>query len=287
MVYFLNDVEQKNLTLNLRPKIRLNPVPEELRGWNWHSAPMKPYYDIKLPMYLICSKYCDSSRDVFLRIVEKEFGEENIQMRIGKAIHEAAEKAVSSAKSLDFDINFELDSVEDSEENEIIKKAVRTVMDYTLSACKTSFLRNKAEQPYANISDIILTSIPYLVEHRMSGELLGCSGLIAVDCYDYMRNIIYDIKYSSFNDFYRLYTTGYALVLESLYEIPVDVGCTIYVNFKNDRLVLKKDLHYIDSNLRSWWVEERDMKAEIVYNEVDPGKAENCPNNCMFKKACG
>jgi len=50
MVYYLNEVELKYLTLNLRPASRLNPVPEGLRGWNWHLPPLKPYYDVKLPM---------------------------------------------------------------------------------------------------------------------------------------------------------------------------------------------------------------------------------------------
>jgi len=51
MVYYLNEVELKYLTLNLRSASRLNPVPEELRGWNWHLPPLKPY-DVKLPMSL-------------------------------------------------------------------------------------------------------------------------------------------------------------------------------------------------------------------------------------------
>lgn len=86
----------------------------------------------------------------------------------------------------------------------------------TLSECKTAFLRAKSEQPYAS-EDILATSIPFLVEHRMDGALLGCSGLISVDYYDYMKNIIFDIKVtSSPNELNRLYTTGYALVMESI-----------------------------------------------------------------------
>jgi len=145
-------------------------------------------------------------------------------------------------------------------------------------------LNAKAEQPYASDEDVISTSIPFLVEHRMDGSLVGCSGIIAVDCYDYMRNIVFDVKVSSSGS--RLYTTGYALVIESLYEIPVDLGCIVNVVFRDDRMTITRDIHYIDANLRSWWIEERDKKAEIVYNQLDPGKPENCNPNCMFRSFC-
>jgi hypothetical protein len=65
MVYYLNEVELKYLTLNLRPASRLNPVPEELRGWNWHLPPLKPYYDVKLPMYATLAEYSHNSHPEF------------------------------------------------------------------------------------------------------------------------------------------------------------------------------------------------------------------------------
>ena len=295
MVYFLNEVEQKYLTMNLRPKIRSNPVPEELRGWNWNTPPLKPYYDIKLPMYLICSKYCETSRDVFLAMVEKVPASETFHVKLGKAVHEAVADAIKKARNLSFDTMREMKEKDYGEKR--ISKAAELAWSYTISACRWSFLKARAEQPYASVQDILLTSMPFLVEHRMSGELLGCSGLIEVDCYDYLRNIVYDIKVSvsqkeiSKNSSFRLYTTGYALVLESLYEIPIDVGCTVFINFMNfegeeEFLTISKDLHFIDANLRSWWIEERDKKAEIVYNEIDPGKAENCYPGCIFRRAC-
>jgi len=280
MVYFLNEIEQKYLLMHLRPMIRRNPVPEELRGWNWHSPPLKPYYDVKLPMYLICSKYCDTRRDVYLAMVEKAKGEETFNIKLGKAIHDAVSTAINKAKMLDFT------SRPEQHENKSIQEAVDLVWEYTIAESKTSFLKARAMQNFASKEDVILTSIPFLVEHRMSGELLGCSGIIAVDCYDYLRNIIFDVKVGRMDEMNaRLYTTGYALVVESLYEIPVDVGCTVYISFKNG-LSVRRDLHYIDANLRSYWIEERDKKAGIVYNQEDPGKVENCNANCLYRSYC-
>lgn len=280
MVYFLNEIEHKYLTLNLRPKIRQNPVPEELRGWNWHAPPLKPYYDVKLPMYLICSQYCPSMRDVYLTMVERVRGEENFSISLGKAIHNAISQAIKEAKKGSFN------STPPAHENDTINSAVRQVWDYTLALCRSAYLKMRSEQIYASDDDVVLTSIPFLVEHRMDGSLLGCSGIIAVDCYDYMRNIVFDVKVGDLNPKMRLYTTGYALILESIYEIPVDVGCIVSVTFNGNKMSVTKDLHYIDANLRSWWVEERDKKAEIVFNETDPGKADNCSRTCIFRSYC-
>jgi CRISPR-associated protein Csa1 len=272
-MYYLNEVEHKFLTMGLRPKIRQNPVPEELRGWNWNFPPLKPYYDIKLPMWIICNNYCESGRDVYLYMVEKVRGVENHFIRVGKELHRAVAESIQRSKRLEFDhkpdFEFEISN---------------QVWNYTVSACRMNYLKQRSEQPYASEEDVILTSIPFLVEHRMNGELLGCSGLISVDCYDYLHNMVFDLKFSSPGNF-RLYTTGYALVLESLYEIPVDVGCTIYVSTVDGRLAISKDIHYIDANLRSLWIEERDRKAEIVFNEKKPGVI-NCNVNCIFKNYC-
>lgn len=280
MVYYLNELEQKFLTLNLRTIARQNPVPEELRGWNWHSPPLKPYYNVKLPMYLICSTYCPNARDVYLTMVERVRGEESFAVKFGKALHEAVASAVREAKKLNFNSSPPVSG------NEAIDRAVKLIWDYTISACKSAFLKARAEQPYASEEDIVLTSMPFLVEHRMDGSLLGCSGLISVDCYDYLHNIVFDLKLGEVSEKARLYTTGYALVLESLYEMPIDIGCVVSVGFIGERMSISKDLHYIDANLRSWWIEERDRKAEIVFKEADPGLAENCNAYCLFKSAC-
>jgi len=130
---------------------------------------------------------------------------------------------------------------------------------------------------------VILTSMPFLVEHRLDGSLLGCSGIISVDCYDFLHNIVFDVKVGEGRG--RLYTTGYALVIESIYEIPVDIGCVVTLNF-GESLSITKDLHYIDANLRSQWIEERDRKAEIAFKEIDPGKAENCSRFCLYRSRC-
>ncbi len=69
---------------------------------------------------------------------------------------------------------------------------------------------------------------------KISGELIGCNGILSVDCYDYLHNIMFDVKTGIKKEEvnpYKLYATGYALVFESVYEVPVDVGCTVFSKF--------------------------------------------------------
>jgi len=123
--------------------------------------------------------------------------------------------------------------------------------------------------------------MPFLVEHRLDGSLLGCSGIIAVDCYDYLRNIVFELKVGEGKIAHNRLCTSDG----DIYEIPVDIGCVITLSF-GEKLSITKDLHYIDANLRSRWIEERDRKAEMVFKEIDPGKAEDCSKFCFFRSRC-
>ena len=84
---------------------------------------------------------------------------------------------------------------------------------------------------------------------------------------------------------FKLYATSYALVFESIYEVPVDTGCTVFLNLKDDRLLVERDLFHISDDLRSWWIEERYKRLEMVYEEKDPSIAE-CERRCMHEAVC-
>ena len=58
-----------------------------------------------------------------------------------------------------------------------------------------------------------------------------------------------DLKFGPRERFHRLTTTGYALVLESLFERPVDVGCVVYARVVQGRVVVERDFHVIGDEL--------------------------------------
>ena len=137
--------------------------------------------------------------------------------------------------------------------------------------------------------DLMGTAVPFLVEHKLSGELLGLSDILSVDCFDYLRTIMFDLKVTSFQeDWHRLYSLGYALVFESIHEVPVDICCTVYLNIENGKISVQKDLFFANDELRQWWLEERDKKLEIVAERRDPGKPERsqCKEYCQYYKVC-
>ena len=295
-MYFLSDLEHKLLVQRLLPQAREVGVSPELRGWEWYKPPLKPYHETFIPMYNVCSKYCDTGRDVYLRQVQKIEGESNYNITLGLAVHKTVSQAFSYAKKGLFEVKFEEWWVKNAEERlkkkveplTGIKERCKAAWDFVQASAKASYLNATSQQPYATKENLLASSIPFLTEHRLSGRLLGLSGLLGIDCYDYLHCIVFDIKVGikDIKENLRLYPTGYALVLESNYEIPIDIGCTVYVTFRNTKVLIRRDLFIINDDLRSWWIEERDNKAKMVAEKIDPGIPKECWPNCMYIKIC-
>lgn len=293
MVYYISEVEHKNLINNLLPKAREVSVSSELRGWSWHQEPLKPYYaDVKLPMYMVSGTYCPTARDIYLKYVENKEPELNHEVSLGIALHSATGFLYTNLRQNrepKFEEWWAKKNFEVTLKGNIagIKACATLLWEYVLANAKAKKLSAQVEQPYASPEGIINTAIPFLIEHKISGELLGLSDILSVDCYDYLHGVIFDLKSSAIiEDANRLYPTGYAFVFESVYEVPIDIGCVTYVHFKNDRMNLHRDFFVINDDLRSWWIEERDKKLQIVAEKREPKKAEKCPANCIYAAVC-
>ncbi len=301
MVFFLTAQEQKYLLNRILPLAREVGVSQELRGWNWWKEPLKPYYPERISMFSVCGKFCPTSRDVYLMYVEKKPGRRTYEVMLGAIAHNMLEHLFSAARRGEFELSFEdwwqneLRRRNQGEEAQLVRENARTMesclrplWDLCLSQARAAYLETRAAHPYAEEPHLLAVALPFLVEHKLDGSLLGLSGTLSVDCYDYLHHIIFDVKVGGQpRDFYRLYPTGYALVFESLYEVPVDVGCSIHIGFRNGRVSVSKDIFFINDDLRNWWVEERDRKLEIVAQRRDPGKPRECPPGCMFEEVCG
>ncbi len=293
-MFFLPDLDQKKLVNQIHPKARQVGVTEELRGWSWHKPPLKPYYDnTRVPMYAVCSMYCPTRRDCYIGLVKGLRGTPTSKMSLGSAIHETVRTTLASfidGEHLDFEKWYSraLAVKGVASANPEIKEKSREAFELTNASCLSRFSEAQSKQPYSSRRDIMATALPFLVEHRITGELLGLSGLLRIDCYDYLHGIVFDVKVSAEKrDWYRLYATGYALVLESVYEVPLDIGCTVYVNYPRNHITVDRDLFFISDDLRSWWIEERDEKLKIVAQRNDPGFPNTCPEDCQYIRECG
>lgn len=301
-VYFLTDDERKKLLKGYLPKSREQGVADELRGWNWHSPPLDPIYDVRLPLYQIAGKYCSSGRDLYLNRVERKKGKPNTAMQLGLFFHEMIVKILVHTKKLIYQKGIEAEAIlkelasliscfterlnELSAQAPGVHDQAEQIFNYTYSYISCRFREVLARQPYIGEDSLAAQVVPFVLEQRLDGTFLGLSPNLSSDAFVFSEPMIMDLKFGPREPFHHLTTTGYALVMEAIYEYPINIGCIVYVEFKNERLHIEKDFHIINDELRQWFIEERDEKMRMVYNEIDPGKANNCVETCPFYAYC-
>jgi len=135
----------------------------------------------------------------------------------------------------------------------------------------------------AKVADICLD---YGLDRIQYSAFLGLSSHLSVDAFVFSEPMVVDIKFGQRQHFHHLSTTGYALVMESLYEYPINIGCVVYPSFREGRFAVERDFHLIDDELRQWFIEERDEQMRMIHEEIDPGIASECQETCPFWRHC-
>ncbi|MEG3070467.1 MAG: type I-A CRISPR-associated protein Cas4/Csa1 [Peptococcaceae bacterium] len=304
-MYFLTDEERKQLSKGYLPRSRQMEIAEELRGWNWHQPPLAPVYDQRLALYEVANSYCSTNRDLYLRRIDGIKTRPNAAMIRGKIFHDILVRVLVRAKRLIYEkgvgnfqeilkqLNAPLslgflseyqDQLQEAEFSELKKKAV------TLAAFENARVAARVQeilvkQPYIAEDSLAALAIPVVVEQKLDGTFFGLSANLSADAYTFSEPMVLDLKFGRPQKFHQLTTTGYALVMEAIYEYPINLGCLVYAEFKGDRLVVKKDIHVIDEELRQWFIEERDEKMRMVYEEMDPGFGQ-CYDSCPYNLQC-
>lgn len=304
-MYFLSQEERKHLLKGYLPRSREVDIAEELRGWNWNEPPLVPIYDIKLPLYEIANKYCDTGRDVYLKRVENVKVQPNTDMITGSAFHGILVSFIVKAKKLIYNLGVDeytkifdelkvpdynalesQNSLLDATVYESIKSKARLIWEYEYTQAVGRIQDVLARQPYVGEDSLISLALPVIVEQKLDGSFLGLSRYLSADAFTLSEPMVVDLKFGPKKDFHRLTTTGYALVMESVFEFPVNVGCIVYGYFKNNRLIIEKDFHIIDDELRQWFIEQRDDRMRMIYESMDPGVSENCYDSCPYYGVC-
>lgn len=304
-MYFLTDEERKHVIKGFLPKSRELGVADELRGWNWHLPPLAPVYDLRLGVYEIASKYCDSGRDVYLRKIDGIKAQPNKDMIRGSVFHEALVRILVRTKRLIYThgianyqailkglqepVKVDLDKYQpllNPDEVKDLKHKVEIISDFESARIGARIQEILIKQPYVGEDSLVALAIPVVVEQKLDGSFLGLSRNLSADAFTFSEPMVLDLKFGAKKNFHRLSTTGYALVMEAIYEFPINLGCIVYAEFKDERLVITKDIHIIDDELRQWFIEERDEKMRMIYEEIDPGMANKCPDNCPHLVVC-
>lgn len=304
-MYFLNDEERKRLLKGLLPKSRRTDVAEELRGWNWNQPPLEPAYDVPIALYEVAGKYCANARDVYLHRVMGLKGKPNKAMATGTVLHATLAGIVVSAKRLVYQLGVSRHaevlsrlaemgrqttdglppglSPEDEQE---IRRKLGVVRDFAAARIGARIREILAKQPYIGEDSLVSLALPVIVEQKLDGTFLGMSAGLSADALTLSEPMMVDLKFGQMEPFHRLSTTGYAMVTEAMYEYPVNLGCVVYVDFREDRLTIRRDLHIIDDELRQWFIEERDAKMRMINDERDPGVPEGCRTTCPYHGTC-
>jgi len=312
-LYLVPDDVKRRILRRYRRRSREVVVDERFRGWAWEHPPLDPPYDIYLPLSEIASRYCETMRDIYLRHVEHIRKPTNVKMIEGRLYHQAVTQAFEIAKRILYsegvltgnDLTERMNAVRDATLDKMLREVPRPEIvpekGWDKDACRKNMLwlwnttasqiaasvdRVLSTQPYIGLDALVNTAVPVVVEQRLDGRNIGLSGHLSADAYG-SEGIIMDIKTGRLRRFHRFTTTGYALVIESIHEYPVDVGCIIYCWFDNpERPTVKYDVHSIDEPLRQEFVDLRDDAMRIVYEERDPSLPQHCYEDCPYWEYC-
>lgn len=301
-MYFLSDEERRYVQRRLLPEARQRPVADELRGWSWARPPLQPIYAAPLAVYEVAGKYCPTGRDVYLRRVERLGARPNRGMVEGRTLHQLVAELLVEAKRLIYQHGAgcleALDALRaqpwpaveplplGSSELGELRGKLDAVRAYEARRIVERVQDVLARQPHAGPDTLVALALPVSSELRLNGTYLGLSPHLAADGVLFAEMMVADLKFGPREDFHRLTTTAYALVLESLHEVPIDVGCIVYVSFRQGRVLVERDFHLISDELRHWFLVERDEKMRLVSEELDPGLPAVCPRACPYLRMC-
>ena len=301
-MYFLSEEERRYVLRKLLPEARREPVHDELRGWSWHQPPLAPIYEAPLGLWEVAGHYCQTGRDLSWRRVEKQRAAPNVAMVLGGALHGVMTELILAAKRAIYtqgrgciEVLAGLPTPEvaapDVERLPAAEREALGKRAETLAAFERRRIVERAEdilvrQPHIGPDALAAWALPIVVEQRLDGRFLGLSSHLSADAFAFGEPMIADLKFGPRQPFHRLTTTGYALVLESLTEMPIDIGCVVYPSFDGDSLRLERDFHRIDDELRQWFVEARDERMRLVEEGIDPGKPGTCAPDCPYAELC-
>jgi len=305
-MYFLNEEEKRLLLRRILPEARQKEIAQELRGWNWDKPPLSPIYSsIKLGVAEIANNYCTTNRDLYLRRVMNIKMPQNRAMLEGGIFHDVLCNLIINVKKLIYlygtsclkhlntlkkekilkisDLTENLLSPEDIAS---IKEKIDIIWEYELHNIYTRIQNVLISQPYVGPDALVALALPISVEQKLNGAFIGLSSHLSADAFIFSEPMVVDIKFGKKQEFHKLSVTGYALVMESLYEYPINVGCIVYPSFNGDQLKIERNFYFIDDELRQWFIEERDERTRMIYEEIDPGVAKDCPETCPLWREC-
>ncbi len=281
-------------------------VDERLRGWAWSVRPLKPPYDISVPVSAITQGYCGNMRNVFIRHVmgvePGTTGREYDDYVFNYLVTEAYCHAKKEIYCRGVMSGTELKSIMDSYYNSVVEALrslgenvvdlkerlgwMRMVWGMITDQIETAVDTVLAGQPHIGTDELVNAALPIIISNRFVGERLGLANSFSSYIWMPERTVI-NLRMGRRLRFHRLATVASAFFAECIYEQPIDVGCILYANLGGtDGLELEYDIFSIDDSARREMIDLRDQALQIVHLRKDPGIADFCPPECPYYHVC-
>jgi CRISPR-associated protein Csa1 len=276
--------EKKRLLRGTIPRARKLSVDDTLRGWSWSSPPLLSPYEVPLGLSEVANAYCTSGRDIYARRVLGAEPEPNEKMLLGGALHATLRDWTVHAKKILYvcgaeDVEEAMREIRGFPKPDLSE--ARALVRYETDALEFRLREALSQFPRIQTDALVAQVLPVTLGQMLDGSFLGLSCHLSTDLLNLGERCILNIIFNDHKrDFHPRTLAGYALVLEAVYEFPVDVGVTVYASFKNGRLHIEREFAVIGDELRMGFVEVRDEKQRMVADELDPGPCEGCEEWC-------
>ncbi len=250
-----------------------DPIPSELRGWSWDRPPVKPraYLGLGVSEIAFASECGFKSLWLRRRGVRIDVGE---PARVGLVIHEIFHMASSDLRSL------------------LPRLSPWDAVEVLLRRAQSRVSRLSKERWAVNLYKALITSwageassaklyygspglgfLPWLAEYKVDGSPLGLSKNIRVDAIA-EAGVVVEVKYGKPSNWHYLSLAGYALALESFYEVPVDYGVLLTVSINNGEPVVSVEPVYVSAEYRRRFLEVRDDAIDVLLSNTEPPEVE-------------
>lgn len=286
-MYMPTAEERKRLLRGTIPRARKLGVDDTLRGWSWSAPPLLSPYDVPLGLSEVAGAYCETGRNVYARRVLGAEPEPNEKMLLGSRLHDTLREWTVHAKKELYRHGAEAPEEAIREIRAFPEPGLpeaQALVAYEADALEFRLREALGQFPRIGTDALVARVLPVTLGQMLDGSFLGLSKHLSTDLLHLGEPCVLDVIFCDHKrDFHPLTLAGYALVLEAVYEFPVDVGVTVYARFggsQNGRLHIEREFAVIGDELRMEFIEIRDEKQRMVADELDPGPCEGCEEWC-------
>ncbi len=299
-MYWLDHADLQLISRRLGPQARSQPVVEDLRGWRWDRPPLSPVFEAPLTVEEVAGVRCPTGRDVYLAHVlgvSPMPGPAEIE---GAALRATVARAVMTAKRVVYEEGARVAwaRLADSPPalGEVLPveapvpvglaERVAALWAWEWGRIAVRVAEAAATHPQAGADALVALALPVTVGWRAEARYLGLAAPVEADGVLQPLLAVAVMRFRPPRAEDRLVATGLALALEAVHEWPVDIGLVVSGGFVDGLPTVRRELFVIDDELRQQFIEQRDEKARLVQEEIDPGPAEACPEDCPFWRTC-